>query len=231
MVHEAMMYQWPLSLPIFTNREDLLITGSIADDTTGNFISLNGITLALPSGFTSNAWTVTDGLIVTSSSTSITIPGFPTGNQLSSLSLTVGVGLGILVGDPIIIADTLTGLNTMTGYVISYTPSNGALNVQIGFTFEFEIRRRRDQQWTDSGYTTWFDIGVEPDFGPLLSASLGNGITITDVGFYQILIPESQVKTLTSGGTYMAALTITDSVNTRQIFLAELPMLKGGVTN
>jgi hypothetical protein len=226
-----MIYQWPLSLPVFTNREDLLITGSIADDFTGSFINLNGITLAFASGFTGSAWTVTDGLISTSSVTSITIPGFPSGNQLSSLLLTVGVGLNILVGDPIVITDTPTGLNTMTGYVISYTPSNGALNVQIGFTFEFEIRRRRDQQWTDSGYTTWYDIGVEPDFGPLLSASLGTGITVTDVGFYQILIPESKVKTLTSGGTYMASLTITDSVNTRQIFLAELPILKGGVTN
>jgi hypothetical protein len=227
-----MVYQWPLSIPVFTNREDLLLTGSLFDDFTGQAINLTGTTLGPSnmSGFTGNNWTITDGSIITTSTTSITIPGFPIGNQLSSLSLTVAHNLAIKPADFVVISDP-SGLNTMSGYVISYTASNGTLQVQIGWTFQFEIRVRRDHQWVDSGYTTWFDVGVQPDFGALIIASLGNGILITDVGFYQILILESQMKQINSGATYIAALTMTDSQNTRQVFLATLPILKGMVTN
>jgi len=226
------MYQWPISLPVFTNREDIIVTGSIADDFTGSFINLSGVSLAANMPFTGSSWTITDGAIITTSTTPITIPYYPIGNQLSALTLTVGTGLGILPGDFVLIADP-TGLNTMTGYVTSYTSSNGALVVQVGWTFQFEVRRRGGvhQDIEGSGYTTWFDIGVEDDFGPLIQASLGNGILITDVGFYQILIPESQVKTLHADQTYWASLTMTNSVDTRQIFKATLPMLTGGVTN
>jgi hypothetical protein len=223
------MYINPLLLPQFTNREDLLLTISLNDDDTGLPINLAGITLVNPNGFTGSSWKVTDGSIITSSTTPLTIPGYPIGSQLSTLSLTVGTNLGIKPGDPITIADN-TGLNTMTGYVVSYA-STGALICQIGLTFQFEIRRGRPGD-AGTGYVTWYDFGVQNDQGPLLAAALGTGITITDVGFIQILLPEAQFKTLSHGPTtYAAALTMTDSVNTRQIFLAQLPVFSGGVTN
>jgi hypothetical protein len=221
------MYGYPVSLPAFSNREDFQLPVSIFDDDTGAAFNIASITLANPSGFTGNVWTVTAGTIVTASNTQITIPGYPIGNQLSALALTVGVGLAILPGSPITIADA-SGLNTMTGYVTSYASATGALVCQIGSTFQFEIRRGRPAN--SDGYTTWFDFGVQPDRGPLLSASLGGGILITDLGYLQILIAEAQFRQLCEPGTYMASLTMFDGVNTRQVFLASLPVLYGGVT-
>jgi hypothetical protein len=222
------MYANPILLPQFTNREDLLITLSVFDDDLGTAVSLSG---TVGSG-TFSSWNVTDGAIATTSSTTITIPAFPIGNQLSSLALTVGVGLGILAGDPILISDSSTGKNTMSGYVLSYTPSTGALVVQIGVTLQFEIRRqpRGGSQSVGFGYSTIPAIGVYNETTPEIIASLGNGILITDVGFIQIFIPEVTMKTL-HPGTRRASLTMTDSVNTRQLFLAQLPILSGGVTN
>jgi hypothetical protein len=211
------------------------------DDDTGSPINLSGTTLANPgSSFTSSAWTVTDGAIVTTSTTPITIPTFPIGSQLSALSLTVGAGLGIKPGDPITIADTATGLNTMVGYVTSYTSSNGTLVCQIGWTFQFEIRGETPNN-TGSGYIAWYDFGTPDDQGPILVAGLGNGITIIDIGYFQISILESVFKTIldvpynsqsnTYARTFLACMTMTDSVNTRQIFTGRLPILYGGTTN
>src|ERR1700730_790351 len=130
------MYAFPVDLPQTSNREDLLLTISLFDDDTGTPVKLDGTTTATPAPFTAAAWTVTDGAISTTSATSITIPVYPIGNQLSALALTVGINLAILPGDPVMIADTATGLNTMVGYVTSYTASNGALVCQIGCTFQ-----------------------------------------------------------------------------------------------
>jgi hypothetical protein len=210
----------------------MLLSVSFYDDDTGAPVNLAYITaLSNPNGFTGNSWTITDGAISTTSATQFTIPGYPVGNQLSALSLVVGTGLAIAAGDPITITDTPTGKNTVVGYVTNYNSNTGALVVQVGFTFQFEIRRigHRDQPGT--GFGIGFDFGVLDETGPLLTASLGNGIFITDLGFILITIPEAQFKKLGASRTYSAALTCTDSVNTRQIFVAELPVLRGGVTN
>src|SRR5260370_40968240 len=92
-----------------SNREDFLETFGLFDDDTGQPIKLDGCTTANGQAFTASAWTVTDGLIVTTSSTPITIPAFPIGNQVSALALTVVIDLNILAGDPAAIADTATG--------------------------------------------------------------------------------------------------------------------------
>src|SRR5437899_2059502 len=134
------MYMPRLTLPQFSNREDFLATVSVFDDDTGQPVKLDGCTVNGNAAFTSSAWTVIDGAIVTASATQITIPVFPIGGQLSALALTVAAGLGILQGDPITIQDTATGKNSMAGYVQSYTVSTGALVVQIGVTFQFQIR-------------------------------------------------------------------------------------------
>ncbi len=98
--------------------------------------------------------------------------------------------------------------------------------VALGVTFQFEIRKERPS--TD-GYVPWFVYGV--DEGPLITASLGNGISIVDTGIIQILILEAQFRDLTPG-TYLAALTAADNQgNTRQIFIAKVPVLYGGVTS
>jgi hypothetical protein len=201
---------------------------SVFDDDLNQAVNLSG---TQGSG-TFSSWNVTDGAIATTSSTTITIPAFPIGNQLSSLALTVGTGLGILAGDPITIADGITGANKMTGYVLSYVSSTGALVVQIGVTLQFEIRRPLNSGPLSYGYgySSFPAIGRYDEDIPELTLTLGAGILITDIGYLQILSPESQFKSL-APGTRRASLTMTDSVNTRQLFLAQLPILMGGVTN
>jgi hypothetical protein len=215
----------------FTNREDFLLLAQLCDDDTGSLIDLCRFTTANGQAFTSSAWTVTDGAIVTSSATPITIPGFPYTGTLAALALTVGLGLAIKAGDPVTIADTATGLNKMTGYVASYSSANGALVVQIGFTYQFEVRKASPNWNPGLGYSAFYDFGTLNENQPILQASLANGeITVVDIGTVQIRIPESTFKTL-RGGTYAANLTATDGTDTRQIFLAKLPVLQGGVIN
>lgn len=223
------MFVFPVQFPQYSNREDLLLTVSLFDDDTGQPVRMDGTSVPGATAFTASAWTVKDGSITTTSATQITIPVYPIGNQLSALALTVGTGLGILAGDPVVISDTATGLNTMIGYVTSYASATGALVVQIGSTFQFEIRRH-GPRFDTSGYIPWFDWGVPDEFGPLISASLGNGISFIDVGVIQILVPEATFKKL-RGGTYLVAMTVSDSVNTRQLFVGQLPVQYGGVTN
>lgn len=221
------MYVFPVLLPTFSNREDFLLTVSIFDDDTGDAVNLSGTNLAVNGeSFTASSWTVTDGSIVTASTTQITIPTYPIGNQLLALSLTVGTGLDIDAGDPVTIADS-TGKNTMMGYVTSYASSTGALVCQIGCAFEFEIRSSPHHHG-GSGYTPWYDVSTVYHGGPLISAQLGNGISIIDQGFIQINIPASIMQKLRHK-SFLASLNMTDSVNTRQVFVGELPIQFGGV--
>lgn len=235
------MYLVPVLFPQFTNREDFIATVGLWDDDLGTQINITGTTLVNTSqAYTNNAWTVVDGSISTTSATSLTIPVPPIGNQLSALTLTVGTHLAINPNDPITIKDTATGLNQMTGYVTSYTASSGLLTCQIGWTFQFEIRGETPNN-TGSGYIAWYDFGTPDDQGPILIASLGNGISIVDIGTLQILIPESTFKTVldvpynsqsnTYARTFLASMTGTDGVNTRQLFVGRLPVLYGGVSN
>jgi hypothetical protein len=228
------MYIYPALFPPVSNREDWLQFVSIFDDDTNLPIEFSGTTRAIAgAAFTSAAWTVIDGAIITTSTTSITIPNFPIGNQLSALPLTVGLGLGILAGDPITIQDTATGKNAMVGYVLSYSQATGALVVQIGLSFEMEIRPWRTHRGGGSfdDYSTSNNIGTyDGDGGPIISAQLGNGLTIVDIGYLQIRIPVSIFGEL-HAKTYLASMTLTDSVDTRSIFAdAELPVIHGGVT-
>lgn len=215
------MYGYPVRLPPFTNREDFLLPVSIFDDDTDHAINLAGIT----GQGTFNNWTVTAGAVLTASVTAITIPTYPIGSELSALALTVGVGLGINAGDPITIA---SGQNSMTGYVVSYTPATGALVAQIGVTFQFEIRRGKPHRAGSYG-ELWYDFDAAYDRAPVLTAALGNGIRITDLGYAEIRIPVAQFRKLHLA-TYMAALTMFDGADTRQVYVAELPVQFGGVT-
>jgi len=157
------------------------------------------------------------------------VPVFPifSAAQLA-LVLTVGVNLSIVGGDPIVIKDTATGLNTMAGYVSSYSPSTGMLIVQIGISFLFEIRRAAPRN-DGSGYVPWYDFGTPNECGPLLKATNGAGISIIDIGVIQILIPAATMQQL-SGGTYQTGLIMTDGANTRQVSIGPLPIFQGGVS-
>jgi hypothetical protein len=222
---------YPVLFPASSNREDFLHTLSLFDDDTGDPLNLSGTTRANPGPFTAANWTVRVGAIITASVTPITIPDFPIGSQLSALALTVPAGLGILADDPVVISDQ-SGLNTMSGYVISYAPQTGALVVQIGVTFQFEIRSQSRNDGFGSDYNSSFDWGggVPGGPAPCISAALGSGITHVDVGFIQIMIAETRMRQLRER-TYLASLTLTDGVNTRQALVGKLPMQYGGVTN
>jgi hypothetical protein len=212
------MYANTVQLPMISNREDLLLPVQLFDDDLNQPINLSGTI----GGGAFSHWIVNCGAVATTSATPLAIPQFPIGDQLSALALTVGAGLSIKPGDPVTIADAATGKNRMTGYVLSYAAASGALVVQIGVTFQFEIRR-----------TGGAGANVGPDFGlgagaPMLRAALGDGIFITDLGTIEIAIPARLVRQL-DGGSYLCGLTMTDSINTRQLLLANLPVTRGGV--
>jgi hypothetical protein len=239
------MYQWETILPPFTNREDYLLTLAVNDDDTLEPVDLSGIVLAAGTNFTASAWTVTDGGIITASATQFTIPSFPvtgggSGNNLTALAITVSTGLAINPGDPITVKDTATGLNSVTGYVTSYAPNTGAIVIQIGWAFEFEIRRSGPRN-TGMGFVPWLDWGTPGDIGALLSANWGNGyLSLISNNIVQILIPASVIATVGSTsvfapgegdvpGTYKACMVGTDSINTRQMLLATQAFYYGGV--
>jgi hypothetical protein len=229
------MYLARTLLPQFSNREDFLLTAALFDDDTGQPIKLDGCTTANGQAFTASAWTVIDGNIATTSANTITIPAFPIGNQVSALSLTVGIGLAILAGDPVTIKDTATGKNFMVGFVTSYTSSNGALVVQVGVTFQFEIRRSGPRNNNLDDFSPFFYVGMVLNQPPLISASLAlpspslSSVTHIDTGLIQIRVPESIFRQL-NHRTFRASLTMTDSIDTREVFVAELPVLTGGVS-
>jgi len=219
------MYAWPVLLPAQTNREDMLRTVSLFDDDTGEAIDVSGRTLAQPGDFTGSNWTVTDGTIVTNSFTELTIKDYPFGNEMQALAFGVAENLGILANDPITIADP-TGLNTMTGYVVSYAPSTGNVVAQIGCAFDFEIRTQHDHS---DGYGESFSgLGVG-DGGPIIRAQLGNGITVIGLGIVQIRIPVTCLFQLRHR-TYSAAMILSDGADTRQLFVGKQPILSGGVS-
>ena len=222
------MYQNPpVLLPPISNREDLAISVSIYDDDTGEAINLSATVTASGAPFSGASWVVTVGSVATTSTTPLTIPTPPIGGQLEAVTLTVGAGLPIVQGNAVKIADA-TGTNYMLGTVTSYTPATGTLTCQIGSTFQFEIRRGPPRN-DGSGYIPWYDFGTPDAQGALIKAALGTGITIADLGIIIIAIPETIIRQLATG-TFGAYLTAFDGVNTRQIFIASLPVLYGGVT-
>ena len=234
------MYMVPVLFPQVTNREDFISTNAIYDDLLDQPVNLTGTILAnnaMP--FTSSSWVVVDGLITTTSSTTLTIPIPPIGAQLLTTTLTVAPNLGIAVGDPIQIMDSATRTaNQMVGYVTGYAAATGVLVCQIGVSFQFELRG--DSAGTWSGYSANYDWGLPNDQGAVMRATLGNGIMIVDLGYFNVFIPESQFRGVldipfnsqsnTVARTLMASLTLTDSVNTRQLYVGRLPIIFGGVS-
>jgi hypothetical protein len=219
------MYANPVLLPEITNREDFLRTVSLFDDDTGQAIDVSGVTLANPGDFTGAAWTVTSGIINAASVTPLTIKDYPFGNEMQALALTVGPGLSILAGAPVTISDTATGKNSMTGFVTSYVAATGAMVVQIGCAFDFEMRAHHNHH--GDGYGSSF--GVEDHTGPIVQAQLGSGITVIGLGVLQIRIPAATLFK-TRHRTYSVAMAAYLGGDSRQILLGKQPILYGGLS-
>ena len=188
------------------------------------------VSLTNPNGFTGSNWVITDGLITTTSVSPITVPGYPVGNQLLAVGITVGLGLNILQGDPVTVAD-VGGQATLAGYVISYSSTTGSLVIQFGLMFQLEIRSQdhNHHSFGDTGYSQWYDWGGGVAGGtPLITATLGQGLFVIDIGKLQINIPEAVMRRL-HHKSYLISLVTSDSVNTRQIFIGKLPILFGGL--
>lgn len=224
------MFQNPTLFPQVTNRESWSPIISLFDDDTGQPINL---TYTLGSG-TFASWSV---------AVSATLQGSALFSSSSSSSLTIGTGvfnavlpagLAIAPGQ-FVIFTALTGTGVMAGVVNSYNASTGALQFTVStMTVALEIRRDRfgTGQRNDTGYVNFFDYGNVDDWGPIISLSIGNGITIIDVGTLQVYIAESQMRQL-AGRTHVVAavLTSADGVDARQLFLGRLPVLDGYMTN
>ncbi|WP_445222263.1 hypothetical protein ACKWRH_21650 [Bradyrhizobium sp. Pa8] len=221
------MYINPVLFPQVTNREDLLRTVALFDDDTGAPIDVSGRVLAAPGDFTAAAWVVTSNAVVTASNTQLTIPDYPIADEMQALSLTVGAGLAIAAGAPVTIADAATGLNTMTGYVTSYAPATGALVAQIGCAFEFEIRGHTHQHGYGGGYGPSSFIGTDACEAPLISAQLGGGLSLIDIGRIEIRIPAATMAKLRHR-TYEIAMSAYDGYDSRQLFIGKLPVFSGG---
>lgn len=221
------MYVWPVLFPAQSNREDFLRTVSLFDDDTGLAIDLSGRTLAAPGDFIGSNWTVTVGAVVTASVTPLTIKDYPIGNEMQAIAPIVGLNLSIVAGALAVISDP-TAKNTMVGYVTSYAPATGALVVQVGSAFEFEIRGHAHHDGYGTGYGPSSFIGTDNHEQPLISAQLGAGITLVDVGVIQVRIPAATINKL-HHKTYGAAMTAFDGADTRQLFIGKLPILSGGV--
>lgn len=222
------MYINPVLFPQQTNREDLIRTVSLFDDETGEAIDLSGRVLAVPGDFTAAAWVVTSGTTVTASASQITIKDYPIGNEMQAITATIGLGLSIAAGAPVTLADAATGKNTMTGYVTSYAPATGVLVAQIGCAFEFEIRGSSHHYGYDGGYGASSFIGTDNCEAPLVSAQLGNGLTVVDLGRVEIRIPEAVMSKLRHR-TYNIGMTAYDGYDSRQVFIGKLPIFGGGV--
>jgi hypothetical protein len=117
-----------------------------------------------------------------------------------------------------------------TGDPIALTDSSGNPTV----SFQFEVRRSGPggQGWAfGDGYGPYAGLGSYDVFQPILTASLGNGITIIDTGVIQVYFSETAMRALGPAtwdvGCTMASL---DGIDVNQLFRARLPILRGFVT-
>ena len=223
----------PIFLAPTSNREDLLRTLAIWDDDTLEPINLSWTVTASGLPFTGSVWSVISGPATTAYNGTITIPTPPIGAELLAFTIPLGAGLGAFYvpGQPVKIVDP-SGLNYMLGTITSYDNNIGTLVMQIGNSFQFEIRSEAPRNaggWGGwGGYTPYYGAGTINETNPLIKASLGNGLMIVELGVIQILIPETTMRRLHLT-TYGAYMTMFDGTNTRQVMIANLPVLYGGV--
>lgn len=224
------MYQSSLQFNPVTNRESFTQLVGVYDDATGQPINLTNTS----GQGTFNAWSV---------QVAAALYGPTLLSTLSQSSLTIGNGtfnavlppdLDITPGQFVTFIAQPGTVNFMQGPINSYDPISGDITFQIAtVAIELEIRRaeRHGSDHRDSGYGANYTLGSYDWDHAILTASIGNGITIIDQGIFQIYFPESRFRSLGSGMHSVAAtLASADGVDVRQLFLGRLPVLAGRVT-
>ncbi len=224
------MYQQQTQFPPITNRESWTQLIGIYDDDTGAPINLSN---------TSGAGTFTQWAVQTSA----TLYGTTLLSTTSSTSLTIGngtfndviaTGLAILPGQFVTYTSQVDTTKWMTGRVVSYNSGTGAIQFTVvAVSIQLEIRRKNNRQgmWGDA-YGPPGDWGGYDSSGPILTASIGNGITIVDIGIIQVYFSETSFRQLARGEHSVAAtLASSDGIDVRQLFLGLLPVFDGQVTN
>lgn len=225
------MYQSATQFPQVTNRESWTQNVLVSDDANGQPINL---TNTQGQGTFAN-WAVQVSatlygavLLTTTSLSSLTI-----GN--GTFTAAVAAGLAITSGQFVNFISQTDTSQWMQGKVVSYNAGTGAITFTVAtVSIQLEIRRvsRHGSDWRDSGYGANYQLGSYDCDRPILTASIGSGITIVDVGIFQIYFPESSFRQLGSGMHSVAAtLASADGTDVRQLFLGRLPVFAGGVTN
>jgi hypothetical protein len=177
---------------------------------------------------------VTVGTANMFSGTVLTIKDYPFGNEMQAIALQVAVVPPatlpqLLPGGQVTISQTFKPKNSMTGTIISYSQATGAMVCQIGVAFQFEIRGNHRGDGSCDGYGSSSSIGSDDFSAPVITAQLGNGISVVDVGKLQIRIPAATMSKLRHK-TYSVAMTMFDGSDTRQVFVGRQPIQDGGVT-
>lgn len=147
-----------------------------------------------------------------------------------SKSATVATGLAITVGQSVKFISQFDTTIWMQGEVTAYNSVTGALVFLVSSALIFlEIRRAKDSG-NKSGYIPYYDWGCASE-GPILTAEIGDGITIVDTGVFQIYFSRDDIRTL-DAGTYIVGCTLesADGVDVRQLFIGRLPVLSGYVS-
>jgi len=225
------MYQSSTQFPQITNRESWSQLIGVYDGETGDPINLTNTS----GQGTFAGWSVQIAaalygptLLATTSQSSLTI-----GN--GSFNDIVPVGLAITPGQSVTYIAQNAQTNWMQGEVTAYDPDTGAISFDVQtVAIELEIRReqRHGDYFRDSGYGANYTLGSYDWDSPILTASIGNGITIIDVGIFQVYFPETSFRQFGSGMHSVAAtLASADGIDVRQLFLGRLPVFAGRVTN
>lgn len=164
-------------------------------------------------------------LISTTSSSSLTI-----GN--GSFNAVIAAGLAISVGQSVTFLSQADNTNFLQGQVTAYNAQTGAISFAVStVAIQLEIRRVSDRGYQVDGYGPNYSVGSYDYTAPILSASIGNGITIVDTGIFQIYFSETQFRSLCPGmHSVNATIASADGIDVRQLFLGRLPVFAGGVT-
>lgn len=221
------MWANPVYIPEITNRESWSPTIALYDDDTDEPLNLTNT----QGQGTYAAWSaqVSDEingevLLTTVSTTSLLI-------GQGTKTATVELGLDISAGQSVKFLYQSDTTQWLQGLVTSYNALTGALVFVVStVTLLLEIRRARETR-NNSGYIPFYDWDSTTDEGPLLTAEIGDGITIVDTGVFQLYFSRDDMRTL-DPGTYIVGCTMesSDGVDVRQLFIGRLPVLSGYVS-
>lgn len=224
------MYAPSTQFPQVTNRESWTQNIGVYDDNDGSPINLSNTS---GSG-TLSPWSVQVSAtlygtpLLTTASLSILTIGNGFFNAIIPKNLTIGVGQFVTF---IYQNDTT---QWMVGKVTAYNPATGAISFNVvTVSIQLEIRRVGGDRsgYNESGYGASWQWGSIDCNAPILTASIGSGITIVDIGIFQVYFSEPQMRSLGAGmHSVNATLASADGIDVRQLFLGRLPVFFGGVT-